>query len=155
MPLLSIKSNRLPLDRGPNLSVLGKMGATVRMVGVLDQVRRDLPSDLKVYFRRPLSISWNPRRCENSRAVSEVRKADKQATVASKNDLNDLVPALAALHGQDDSFRAERGYIRGLVPTESGLHSSMIARQHPASHRDEMALVDQTEGRPGGAHNGD
>src|SRR5438045_852670 len=125
-----MQRDRLPLDRGPNLSVLGKMGATVRMVGVLDQVRCDLPSDLEVHFRRPLAISWNPRRCENSRAVSKVRKADKQATVASENDLNDLVSALAALHGQDDSFRAKSGNVRGLVSTASGLHSPMIARRH-------------------------
>src|SRR4051794_4822702 len=85
--LLAIQRNRLALDRGANLSVLGKVSATVGMVRVLDQVRCDLASDLKVHFRRPLAISWNLRRCENSRAVSKVRKVDKQAAVAAENDL--------------------------------------------------------------------
>jgi len=124
-----VKRNRLPLDRGPNLAVLGQMRAPVAMVRVLDQMRRDLPSDLKIHVRRSLSISWNLCGCKNSRAVSEVRKVDKQAAVASENDLNDLVPSFAALHCQDDSFGAERGHIRCLVLTDSGLPHTMIARR--------------------------
>jgi hypothetical protein len=61
------------------------------MVGVFDQMRRDSAANLQVYLGSGVSIPRYRRRCQDSRAMPEIWKIDKQAPVASKEQLQSFV----------------------------------------------------------------
>jgi hypothetical protein len=75
--VLFIQRDGLPLDRSYYFPGLGKVGLSVGVMGIFDEMRCDLAALLKIYLGLSSSCGRDIRRGENSNSMPEIRERNK------------------------------------------------------------------------------